>query len=159
VCWIERIVCRTVETTQPGDPATWLTHQDDASLHRFDVSNQGAHEVAVHGWNELRFNSETEIRVASALERAGVLFLPNCLARLGPPNGRVNREADFLICHEGIWDILEVDGQPFHPASLSAQEHERDRLFKAHGILIVEHFDAARCFSDADGVVRDFLQV
>jgi hypothetical protein len=88
-----------------------------------------------------------------------VLFLPNCLARLGPPNGRVNRQAAFLICHEGIWDILEVDGQPFHPASLSAQEHERDRLFKAHGILIVEHFDAARCFSDADGVVRDFLQV
>lgn len=158
-CWIERVVCHAVATADAGDPATSAALQADAAAEPFPASNQGTRELAVHWWNGLRFNSETEVRVAEALEQAGVLFLPNCLARLGSPGGRVNREADFLVCHEGVWGVLEVDGQSFHPASRTAEEHERDRLFKAHGILIVEHFDAARCFSDPAGVVRNFLHV
>jgi hypothetical protein len=36
-------------------------------------------------------------------------------------------------------------------------ERERARLFKAHGIRLVEHFDAGDCLENADGVVRRFL--
>ena len=71
--------------------------------------------------------------------------------------GRLNREPDFFICHEGKWGILEVDGAPFHPPERTAIEHERDRLFQDHGILFVQHFDAKRCFEDADSVVKQFL--
>jgi hypothetical protein len=73
-------------------------------------------------WNNLHFRSATEVRVAQALDRAGVLFLPNCKARLGRGSNRQNREADFLICHEGRWGILEVDGDDFHPPTRTAED-------------------------------------
>jgi hypothetical protein len=108
------------------------------------VTNQGlpfAPERPVLTWNNLRFRSASEVRIAEALERARVLFLPNCMARLGFSR-RENREADFLICHRGKWGILEVDGPVSHPASRKVDDDERARLFKAHGIRLVEHFDA-----------------
>jgi hypothetical protein len=112
------------------------------------VHNQLAdlEQAKVRTWNNLRFRSMSEVRLAIALDRAGVLFLPNCRGRLNTQHGRENREADFLVCYEGKWGILEVDGEPFHPPSRTVQDHERDRLFKSHGIRVVEHFDASECF-------------
>jgi hypothetical protein len=110
-------------------------------------------------WNNLRFRSQAEIRIAEALERVErppVLFLPNCMARLGFSQ-RENREADFLICHKGKWGILEVDHPFSHPPSHKVHDDERARLFKAHGIHLVEHFDAGDCWENPDGVVKQFL--
>jgi very-short-patch-repair endonuclease len=125
------------------------------------VHNQLAdlEQAKVRTWNNLRFRSMSEVRLAIALDRAGVLFLPNCRGRLTTPMGRENREADFLVCREGKWGILEVDGEPFHPPSRTVQDHERDRLFKSHGIRVVEHFDASECFENAAKVVEKFLEI
>jgi hypothetical protein len=123
------------------------------------VTNQGlpfSPRIPVVTWNNLRFRSQTEIRVAEALERAQVLFLPNCMARLGVSQ-RQNREADFLVCQKGKWGILEVDSPSSHPPTRTVEDHERDRFFKAHGIRVVEHFDASECWENADGVVKRFL--
>jgi hypothetical protein len=110
-------------------------------------------------WANLRFRSESEVRIAQALDKAGVLFLPNCKARLGITSSRLNREADFLVCVEGKWGILEVDGEPFHPPSRTAQDHERDRLFRDHGIRLIEHLDATECYQKSDEVVARFLRL
>lgn len=123
------------------------------------VHNQAGGNGATHVWHGLRFRSHSEMTIAQALDRAGVMYLANCLARLGPPPDRLTREADFLVCHDGRWGILEVDGEPFHPASRTAEDHERDRLFRLQGVSAVEHFDAGECRRDADGVVRRFLEV
>jgi len=124
-----------------------------------DVSNQAVNAAGVHirTWNNLRFRSQSEIRIASALEGLGVMFLPNCMARLSTPGGRANREADFLIIDNGRMGILEVDGEPFHPPSRTVHDHERDRLFRSYGITHIEHYDANRCYDDAAGVVTEFL--
>jgi len=124
-----------------------------------DVDNQAVEAVEARTWNNLRFRSESEIRIAQALDKADVLFLPNCKARLGSAENRSNKEADFLVCWEGKWGILEVDGEPFHPPSRTVKDHERDRLFRTHGIRVVEHFDATKCFEDPDGVVQQFLDI
>ena len=123
------------------------------------IHNQAVESARALIWNNLRFRSKSEIRIAQALDRAGVLFLPNCKVRLGPQGQRRNREADFLVCCDGKWGILEVDGEPFHPATRTVEDHERDRLFRSHGILVVEHFDASECYNDPDGVVRRFLDI
>jgi hypothetical protein len=125
------------------------------------ANNQGAEDFANKTivWNDLRFRSESERRIAAALDREGVLFLPNCRARVGPAGKRQNREGDFLVCQEGKWGILEVDGEPFHPPSRKSQEDERDRLFKQHGVRVVEHFDAARCYETPIEVVKQFLAI
>jgi very-short-patch-repair endonuclease len=109
-------------------------------------------------WQNLNFRSESEVQIARALDREHVWFIPNCKARLGHGN-RQNREADFLICHEGKWGILEVDGEPFHPPSRTVDDHERDRLFRTHGIRVVEHFDASECYQRPEQVVRAFLEI
>lgn len=123
------------------------------------VDNQAGGNGAAHVWNGLRFRSRSEVAIAQALDRAGVLFLPNCRARLGAPPQRENREADFLVCHHGRWGILEVDGEPFHPASRAAEDHARDRLFRLEGISVVEHFDADECRQRPDDVAERFLEL
>jgi hypothetical protein len=110
-------------------------------------------------WRNLRFRSESEKRIAEALERAGVLFLPNCLARLNTPDGRKTKEPDFVICASGKWGILEVDGEPFHPPSRTTEDHKRDRDFLAHGIRVVQHYDANECYQQPDKVVENFLNL
>jgi hypothetical protein len=123
------------------------------------VHNQAHWAKAPRVWNNLNFRSESEVRIARALEGAGLLFFPNCFARLNSPKGRVNREPDFLVCADGKWGILEVDGEPFHPPTRTAEDHERDRLFKAHGIRVVEHFDATECYENAGTLVAKFGQL
>ncbi len=126
------------------------------------VSNQAGFTPpnrALLTWSNLKFRSVSEIKIAGALDRAGVLFLPNCMARLSVMGGRRNREPDFLICRDGRWGILEVDGEPFHPPSRTSEDHDRDRPFKVYGVRLVEHFDATRCYEDPDGVVQEFLEM
>jgi uncharacterized protein YjbI with pentapeptide repeats len=122
------------------------------------ASNQGTNN-APYSWQGLYFRSKAEIKIAEVLDCAGVLFYPNCKARLNTPEGRDQKESDFLVFYQGKWGILEVDGEPWHTPSRTVHDHERDRLFKAHGICIVEHYDATRCWNEPDGVVREFLDI
>ena len=124
------------------------------------VTNQGVaiKDAPLYPWKNLRFRSKTEMRVAQALDRAGALFWPNCMARLGFEGAkRANREADFVVCDRGRFGILEVDGEAFHPPSRAAEDHDRSRVFKQHGVRVVEHYGAERCWTDPDGVVAEFL--
>lgn len=56
------------------------------------VDNQAATARVAHFWKNLRFRSKSEVRIAEALDRAGVLYLPNCRTRLGRADARQNRE-------------------------------------------------------------------
>ncbi|MFN9172868.1 MAG: pentapeptide repeat-containing protein [Dolichospermum sp.] len=123
-------------------------------------NNQGVQrsDSTIHTWERLRFRSKTEIKIAEALDRTGVLFLPNSLARLTTAKGRENKEADFLICYNGKWGVLEVDG-PFHTAERRVEEQERERIFKKNGIKVVERFDSERCYNNPDEVVNEFFNM
>ncbi len=122
--------------------------------------NQALHATSFQVEAGLRYRSVPEVRIARALDRAGALFLPNCMARLTLPNGqRANREADFLVCYRGHWGLLEVDGEDWHPPERAALDHRRDRLFRRYGIHTVERYDARACLRHADSLVADFLEL
>jgi hypothetical protein len=108
-------------------------------------------------WEYLFFRSPVEIAIAKSLDKSGVLFLPNCASRLGLSNSRENREADFLVCLDGKWGILEINGDAYH--TNSAKDHNRSRLFKIHGIRVFEAYEAKRCFNEPDTVVHEFLEL
>jgi hypothetical protein len=108
-------------------------------------------------WEYLFFRSPVEISIAKALDKCGVLFLPNCATRLGLATCRENREADFLVCHEGKWGILEINGDTYHINS--AKDHNRGRLFKLHGIKVFEPYEASRCVKEPEKVVQEFLEL
>lgn len=108
-------------------------------------------------WEYLFFRSPVEISIAKALDKHGVLFLPNCAARLGLTNSRENREADFLVCYEGKWGIIEINGDTYHINS--AKDHNRGRLFKLHGIKVFEPYEASRCVKEPERVVQELLEL
>ncbi len=43
-------------------------------------------DADIFHWSNLRFRSPSEVAIAKALNEYEVLFLPDCLARLGSPN-------------------------------------------------------------------------
>lgn len=132
------------------------------ALSHDSVTNQGldlGRQRAIKTWMNLRFRSATEVRIAQALDRMGVFFVPNCMGRIGKLGERENREADFLVILNGKPGILEVDGDVAHPPTRTVQDHARDRLFKEQGVRVVEHFDATECWDDADRVVGRFLDL
>jgi hypothetical protein len=106
-------------------------------------------------WKGMVFRSKTEVKIAKALDQAGVLFLPPTKSRLNVGKSRQSREIDFLIFYEGHWGMLEVDG-PWHNA---ATDNARDELLHASGIQRqrIQRFDSDRCYHDPRGVVSEFL--
>lgn len=138
-----------------------LQHQEESES-TVDVHNQavsagkaGSSDLII--WKNLRFRSQQEALIAQELDRSGILFLPNCKARLGYADNRENREPDFLVCHNGKWGILEIDHEYTHPASRAAEDHARDRLFKVHGVRVIEHYENIDSLEKAHEVVREFL--
>jgi hypothetical protein len=108
-------------------------------------------------YNEMKFGSATEIRVAQELERRKILFFPLPLAVRAETgtNFLDHREPDFLICHEGVWGILEV---AFHKGRYE-QDKQKDEWFKESGILCVEHYTAEECYENTTSVVNRFLSI
>ena len=110
-------------------------------------------EQRIYHWNDLRFHSQEQVKIAEALDRTNTLFFPNSKARLTTPSGRQNQEPDFLIFHQGKWGILEIS----HPDT--EKDETRDRLFASHGISIIHYCDANRCTEEPDRIVREFLDI
>jgi hypothetical protein len=103
--------------------------------------------------DDLWFRSKSEIKIYEVLKQKGVLFFANATAVLGQKN--LKREPDFLVCLDGKWGVLEVNGEHFHP--VAARDHDRARLFKEYGLSVVEFYDAQRCYQQPQEVVDSFL--
>jgi uncharacterized protein YjbI with pentapeptide repeats/very-short-patch-repair endonuclease len=110
-------------------------------------------------WQEMRFRSQVEIKVAQALEERGLLYCPNSLTRLG--NYHKSFEVDFLVCCPTRWGfrwvVLEVDGF-WHLPEKRAKEHERERLFEHSGVR-VHRFEASACEQDPHAVVSELMDL
>lgn len=125
------------------------------------VSNQG---VPIEGrdiqlWHGLRFRSRTEVKIAESLQGRGILFFPNCRCRIVQDDGYIVREPDFLICQEGKWGILQVDGEPYHGGHTRAKEQKDDRLFHRFGVAVIQHVSAHECWTNTNSVVDEFLRL
>jgi hypothetical protein len=108
-------------------------------------------------YNEMKFASKSEIRIAQEFENRKVLFFPLALAVRADTgvHYKDHREADFLACDDGVWGILEVS---FHPDRFET-DAEKDAWFKKSGILCVQHYTAERCFKEPSEVVNQFLEI
>lgn len=108
-------------------------------------------------WKGLRFRSAAQVKIAEALDRTGILFIPNSQMRLTTPDGRQNQEANFLIFNQGKLGILEIDSET------SPQDNSSDEIrtisFKASGIHLVKGYDANKCSEEPDLVVQEFLDI
>lgn len=140
----------------------WREHLREIAAQKGKVASNQARQFdnnpnrrPITVWNNLRFRSKSEVAIAQALDRRGVMYFPNCAARIGPPDSRRTQEPDFLICHTGKWGILEVDSPEFHPNP--GNDAERDRQFKLFGVRVIERYQWRQCQEHADDVVAQFL--
>jgi hypothetical protein len=125
--------------------------KDEASLNMSRLKSAGTIQH-----DGLLFRSRTESKIYDELKKRRVLFFPNPTAILGGKD--LKREPDFLVCSEGKWGILEVMGEPYHPAATAMQDHDRARLFNDYRITIIQFYESQRCFEDPAAVVTDFLR-
>ncbi|PAX59957.1 hypothetical protein [Brunnivagina elsteri] len=108
-------------------------------------------------YREIKFASQSEIRIAQELEAKEVLFFPLPLA-VRNETGNIyddHREVDFLVCLDGIFGILEIS---FHPDRYE-KDKEKDAWFKKSGILCIEHYSAEKCYNQPRVVVEEFLSI
>ena len=101
----------------------------------------------------MQFRSEEEVKIAEALDRAGVLFCSNSKIRLTTSEGRENQESNFLVFYEGKWGILLIGYQD------ADENEERDRIFQSPGISIIQHYNITQCSEQPDAVVQEFLEI
>ncbi|HYO87235.1 MAG TPA: hypothetical protein VER79_01235 [Candidatus Limnocylindrales bacterium] len=104
-------------------------------------------------WKGMVFHSKTELRVAKALDHAGVVFLPPAKMRLTSGSERQSREIDFLVLYEGRWGVLEVDG-PWHTQT---GDTSRDELLRANGVTCIRRYDSERAYHETAAIVSEFL--
>ncbi len=111
----------------------------------------------LHTWNELKYASASEVRVAQELEKRQILFFPLAIAVRAETsqNWKDHREVDFLVCHNGTWGILEV---AYHPDRYE-KDSEKDYWLKKSGILCIQHYTAERCYNQTAQVVDEFLSI
>jgi hypothetical protein len=112
---------------------------------------------SMHTYNNIKFASRSEIRVAQELEKRKVLFFPLPLAVRAETGDlyRDHKEPDFLVCVDSTWGILEV---AYHPDRYE-KDAERDAWFQKSGILCVRHYTAERCYNSSATVVDEFLDI
>lgn len=153
-----RLIANLIETDFcQADQQKVAMLDDKAELEEESIDGEEGHnpgiksnpQEQIYHWNGLRFRSDAQIKIAEALDRAGVLFFPNSKARFTTTEGRENQEPDFLIFHNGKWGILEVDGEV---------DEERDRILQSHGIPFIQHYNSTQCSEQPDLVVQEFLQ-
>lgn len=99
-------------------------------------------------WNDLDFNSQAEVKIAEALDRANIIFFPNPKIRLTTSTGRKNKLAHFVILQGGKLGILQINNQPL-PADANLDSE----------IKIIRHYEIFSCTQEPDKVVADFLDI
>ena len=127
--------------------------------HQADISKKvfSKKEKQLYVYNDMKFASQSEIRIAQELEARRILFFPLPLAVRADTGDfyQDHREPDFLVCKDGVWGILEVS---YHPDRYE-KDSEKDSWFKKSGILCVQHYSAERCYNHSSDVVNEFLEI
>lgn len=118
----------------------------------YDESYKG---IKITKFNGVCFRSGSEVRIAEILEKRSVMFFANSRGRMGGVYNRKTREPDFIVCVDGKWGMLEVDG-PHHDDEY--KELDRDELFAKHGVALIAHYDSDLCDHSPEKVVDDFLE-
>ena len=142
-------------------PIDFVAYEEELKKFIPNVHNQATtwkeeDEKKIYIQNNMRYRSREEVFIAVILDWKGILYMPNCRARVGPGDNRINMEPDFLIIYEGCPAILQLDGRS-HNSNTRAKEQEQDRQYHDHHIKTIQHYGDVTTLEDAKRVVNDFL--
>jgi hypothetical protein len=102
-------------------------------------------------WKKWYFHSLEQVKIAEALDRAGVLFFPNSKAQLPNFEDQPYKQVDFLICYNSKLGVLEIQ------YSDTEKQEKRDYFLSKQGIFLIEYCDPVQCLEDPDQIVQEFI--
>ena len=89
-----------------------------------NINNQAPLAREVKRWKDLRFRSYSEVKIAEALEEAGVMFLPGCLARVTTGQHRATSGPSPVICEVNS----DMVGSGRSPRDAPEAPHAQDQV-------------------------------
>ncbi len=140
---VSTATCNLEPSTQPWRLALWRELNSG-------LRNQGI--VAFAGAYEalgMRFKSWSEVVLAQELARRDIPMMA------GPAylwHGQL-REPDFIVFLGGRAFVIEVHGEPWHPAGRTAIDFQRNLIYRLAGLEVLT-FDAAEVRADPARVVH-----
>ena len=166
---------------QPDGHATqhlWTLHCDESIKNQLEIlvygsalaapiesGHSGNREHFTEEWGGLYFRSKSELKIAEALDKTGVLFFANARGRVGLQQTIVSKgqltgrvEADFLVFLNGKCIVLEVDGVHHAEGEQVVRDYARDRVLLRSGVATVR-FTAKDCTERPDEVVAELLSI
>jgi len=108
-------------------------------------------------YGELKFGSQTEVRIAQEFESRKVLFFPLAVGVKAETGSayKDHREVDFLVINDGVVGVLEVAGPNHNGRQVS--DVEKEDWFQRSGVLCVKAYPAEMCWTRPGYVVDTFL--
>lgn len=114
-------------------------------------------EEKIYRWNDWEFTSESQVKIAEALDRVEVIFFPNARGRFTTLKGRQNQEFSFLLCHQGKWGILAI--KPDSSGEDADDNERKNPIFPTGGICAIEYYQHRQCCEQPDQIVEAFLNI
>lgn len=102
-------------------------------------------------WKEWCFHSLEQVKIAEALDKAGVVFFPNSKAQLPNFEEQSYKQVDFLVYYNSKLGVLEIQ----YPDS--QKQGKRDDFLSKQGIFLIEYYDSVKCLEVPDQVVQEFI--
>ena len=102
-------------------------------------------------WKKWCFHSLEQVKIAEALDSAGVMFFPNSKAQLPNCEDQPYKQVDFLICYNSKLGVLEIQ------YSDTEKQEQRDYFLSKQGIFLIEYCDPVQCLEDPDQIVQEFI--
>ncbi|OIP69730.1 MAG: hypothetical protein AUK43_11995 [Oscillatoriales cyanobacterium CG2_30_40_61] len=108
-------------------------------------------EKTEYFWKKWRFHSLEQVKIAEALDRAGVMFFPNSKAQLPNFEDQPYKQVDFLIYYNSKLGVLEIQYSDIE------KQEQRDNFLSKQGIFLIKYCDPVQCLENPDQVVQEFI--
>lgn len=140
-----------------SDSVKAITEDDRTSPDEQTPHIDSPPEQNIYRWKDWEFTSESQVRIAEALDRVEAIFFPNPRGRFTTLKGRQNQEFSFLICHQGKWGILAIE--PDASGGYPDNNERINAIFPAGGICTIEYYQHQQCCEQPDKTVEEFLKI
>lgn len=103
-------------------------------------------------WNNVRFNTEVEAKIADILDEMNIIFSPNTMLRMITAKGKITKKVSFLIIDRGKCGILDII--PDEDNDLEDANH----YILGQGIDLIRYYTENICQNNPELIIRDFLK-
>lgn len=105
-----------------------------------------------YSWNNVRFHTEVEVKMAKILDNMNILFSPNTILRMITAQGKITKEVSFLIIDQGKCGILDIIRDEDNDLE------DANHYILGQGIDLIRYYTENICQNNPELIIQDFLK-